>query len=158
VCFVLYALAFCGAEALNLRELEPHGQVLQDLEGERTSLAHLGRTLERFQNRPMKEWTAHVLYDWIFSRYAEVSIQRGTPSTGKLRIDFSEGEFGLEFHAVRSTGFVPSLAKDKLMRSLILCEQCGLVALKGGAAPGVALTAAGRRRVRDYASDAQARA
>ena len=158
VSFAMYGLAFCGAEALNLSALEPYGQVLQDLESERTSLSNLGRTLERFQNRSMKEWTAHILYDWIFARYAEVSIRRGTPSTGKLRIDFSEGEFGLEFHAVRRTGFVPSLAKDKLMRSLILCEQCGLVSLKGSAAPLVALTASGRKRVRDYTSDAQARA
>ena len=150
-CFSLYALAFCGAEALNLRDREPHVQVLQDLEGERTSLSHLGRTLERFKDRAIQEWTEHILYDWIFSRYAEVAVQRGTPSAGKVRLDFSEGEFGLEFHAVRRAGFKPSLAKDKLMQSLILCEQCGLVSIKGDRFPVIALTAAGRMRVKNYA-------
>jgi hypothetical protein len=140
-------LAVCAVETGNFLKLSWHQKALDSIAGERTSLTALLASFKRFDDRLLTEWTAELVVEWIFSRYSEVAANRAVLENGKLRFDFSEGEFGLELGPPRNAPFLPVWQGDKLPTALLLLEQCGLV--RSGN-EGWSLTAVGRRRVVEY--------
>lgn len=78
-----------------------------------------------------------------------MASHRAVLQNGKLRFDFSEGEFGLELGPPRNAPFQPVWQGDKLYTALVLLQQCGLVE---SVDERWSLTVAGKQRVRDYAS------
>ena len=150
----LDALVFCAVETANLQQLKHHGKVLQILAHERSSLTALAQSLARFRDQPIKRWIEHILIEWVFARSFEVAIHRSKGLHGKLRFDFTQDEFGLQLGGPRASPFGPSIARDKLTHTLLLCEQSGLI--KSCVQQGedaFTLTALGQRRVETFDAD-----
>jgi hypothetical protein len=147
-------LTFVATEVLNLYESASHKKVLNELSVERGSLISLARGQQRFKGKPVSQWIAHLVTDWTFARYYEVVTSRSEGTNGKLRFAFTTGESGLEMCGPHAEPFKPSISTDKLLHTLLLCIQCGLVQSTGaGDQTTYALTAAGRTRVESYEAD-----
>ncbi|WP_315126389.1 hypothetical protein [Comamonas antarctica] len=141
-------LAVCAVEAGNFMRLPWHQKALDSIVGERTSLTALLASFQCFNDRPLAEWTQELVMAWSFSRYSEVAAHRAVLQNGKLRFDFSEGEFGLELGPPRNAPFQPVWQGDKLYTALVLLQQCGMLEFVD---EKWSLTMAGKKRVRDYA-------
>lgn len=142
-------LVLCAVETENLLQQPWHAKALGSIASEKMALTRLLASLDRSDERLLSDWIQELVLGDVFSRYGEVASQRAVLPNGRLRFDFSEGEFGLELGPPRNRPFRATWQTDKLHTILILLEQCGLVR---STMNEWRLTAQGSRRVAAYES------
>ena len=136
-------LVFCAIETGNLA-LNPDALKAMKADGDACSLLRLVDLVTRFRDSSVETFLRHVLKEWVLLRHFAVVGSRSIPFDGKNRFRFVMGDYGLERFDKSARLPLPGMSADKLDHALMLCEQAGLLADKGGA---YKLTAAGRRRV-----------
>lgn len=146
---VYIALVYCAVEAENLLANE---YVVQEFENDRLPLSVLRGLLMQFSDAPPSEFIAHVVQFYVILLHFAVVRER--TYDGRNRFFFIQGDNGLE--RVASKGGVGSVTimQDRLFHAMLLLAQCGLVRQFDDGT--FALTAAGRKRLRDAARTAEA--
>lgn len=136
-------LVFCAVETANLA-LKTDALNALKADGDACSLLRLADLVTRFRDASIETFLRHVLKEWVVLRHFAVVSSRSIAFDGKNRFRFVMGDYGLERFDKSARLPLPGMSADKLDHALMLCEQGGLLADKGGA---YKLTAAGRRRI-----------